>query len=430
MCLRLDAAWRGVSWRRQAGAGGGGGVQNIIIDKPYRFVPPQRAWLTPMLIRLYLGRYLRTVHGVERVEILGAESLRASLQAGHGILLTPNHCRPCDPMVLGRLGQEVSCPFYTMASWHLFMQSRLQAWLLPRLGVFSVYREGLDREALKCAVRILTEAKRPLVVFPEGFITRSNDRLRHLMEGTAFMARSAAKQRAGLTPPGKVVVHPVAIRYAFLGDLAATLAPVLEETERRLSWRSRAGEPLLDRIAKLGVALLTLKEIEYFGQPQAGPLASRLAGLIDRLLGPLEVEWLKGRRGGDVVARVKGLRAAILPDLVAGEIPEAERARRWRQLADLYLAQQVACYPPDYVAVDPTPEQLLETVERFEEDLTDQARIHRPLHARVAVGAALEVPPGRERGAETDPLMISLREHLEAMLGRLRETQRPRSVPG
>jgi 1-acyl-sn-glycerol-3-phosphate acyltransferase len=404
-------------------------VQNIVIDKPYRFVPPRRAVVMPLVIRLYLRRYLRTVHGVESVEIAGTEALRASLDAGHGILLTPNHCRPCDPMVLGLLGQAVARPFYTMASWHLFMQSRLQAWLLPRLGVFSVYREGMDRDALKCAIHILAEARRPLVVFPEGFITRSNDRLGHLMEGIAFMARSAAKQRAGLNPPGQVVVHPVAIRYLFRGNLAETLAPVLEETERRLSWRPRSDQPLLERIAKVGLALLTLKEMEYFGQPQAGTLAQRLAGLVDRLLGPLEAEWLRGRSAGDVVGRIKALRTAILPDLVAGEIPEDERARRWRQLADLYLAQQVACYPPDYLGPEPTPEQMLETVERFEEDLTDQVRVHRPLHAVVAVGEAIGVSPARERGAETDALMATVRERLESMLRRPRETHDPRSVP-
>jgi len=36
-----------------------------------------------------------------------------------------------------------------MASWHLFKQSAAQTWLLRRAGAFSVYREGMDRDALK-----------------------------------------------------------------------------------------------------------------------------------------------------------------------------------------------------------------------------------------------------------------------------------------
>ena len=211
-----------------------------------------------------------------------------------------------------------------MASWHLFMQSRAQSFLLPRLGGFSVYREGLDRESLKCATRILAEARFPLVIFPEGFVTRNNDRLMNLMDGVAFLARAAAKQRAASPLPGKVVVHPVFVRYFFEGDLAAAIAPVLQEIEARLSWQPQSHLPLRDRIVKVGHALLALKEMEYFGATQSGAVRERLAHLLDHLLEPLEREWAGGRREPDSMTRIKRLRAAILPDMVHGELSEEE----------------------------------------------------------------------------------------------------------
>ena len=39
------------------------------------------------------------------------------------------------------------------------------------IGGFSVYREGMDRESLKCAVRVLSEGRSPLVIFPEGIVS-------------------------------------------------------------------------------------------------------------------------------------------------------------------------------------------------------------------------------------------------------------------
>ena len=393
-------------------------MQNIVIDQPYRFVPPHRGWFWYAVFGLWLPRYLNRSHGIESVECRGVEHLRRSLDAGHGILLTSNHCRPSDPMTLGMLSLNVRRPFYMMASWHLFRQSRFQTWLLPRIGAFSVYREGLDREALKTAVGILNEAERPLLLFPEGVVSRTNDRLNNLMEGTAFIVHSAAKQRDAAKPPGQVVVHPVAIRYLFRGDLAAALTPVLKEIETRFSWRPPPGCRLRERINRVGEALLCLKELEYLGRPQPGEVPERLDRLINCLLQPLEKEWLKGEADGDVVARVKKLRMAILPDLVSGEIDEAERARRWRQLANLYVAQQLSCYPPDYIRSRPTPERLLETVERFEEDLTDRVRVHRPLHAIIEVGEALPVSPARERGGGPDPLMEKVRWQMEVMLER------------
>ena len=399
-------------------------MQNVVIDKPYAFVPPDYGtfWVR-LLAPLVLSRYLRTSHGVESYELIGVERLRASVRAGHGILLTPNHCRPCDPMVLYPLGLAVGAPVHIMGSWHLFMASRFQRWLLQRVGVFSVYREGMDRDALKCAIQILVRAQRPLVLFPEGVISRSNDRLNHLMDGTAFIARNAAKQRAE-QPTGKVVLHPVAIRYFFLGNMAGTLEPVLDEIERRLSWRPQSGAILQDRILKVGEALLTLKEIEYREKPQEGDIPTRLGRLIDHILVPLEQEWLKGVSEAGILARVKALRAAILPDLVAEKVDEAERSRRWRQLEDVYLAQQLSNYPSEYFTAQPTVEQLLETVERFEEDLTDRVRVHRPVHAVVEVGEAIEVLPGRDRGAQGDSLMAQVRRQLETMLEGLR-SRRP-----
>jgi 1-acyl-sn-glycerol-3-phosphate acyltransferase len=400
-------------------------MQNIVLDKPYVFTPPCHGSLWPKILHRFLPRYLDRSHGVTSVELLGADRLRRSIEVGHGIMLAPNHSRPCDPMVLATLASALHTSFHVVASRHLFEQSRLQTFLLRRAGAFSIYREGMDREALKCAVQILVDARRPLVLFPEGVISRTNSRLNHLMDGTAFIARAAAKQRAALTPPGHVVVHPVAIRYFFDGAPDQTLAPVLEIIEHRLSWKSRRDLPLVDRIIKVGDALLTLKELEYFGKPQVGELRQRLAALIDHLLVPLETEWLKGKRDASVVARVKNLRAAILPDMIAGGIDEPERARRWRQLADVYLAQQLNFYPPDYFLPEPTPEKLMETVERFEEDLTDHVTLHRPIRALIDVGEAIVVPPSRERGVDVDPVMQQIRTDLEARLHRLGQTPRP-----
>jgi 1-acyl-sn-glycerol-3-phosphate acyltransferase len=391
-------------------------MQNVVIAKPYRFVAPHRGKLWWLLFRPLLPRYLRKSHGIATVECRNVDRLRASLDAGHGIMLAPNHCRPPDPMVLGALSYQIGRPLYVIASWHLFMQNAVQTFLLPRLGVFSIYREGADREALKTAMQLTAEAERPLVIFPEGVISRHNDKLNNLMEGTALMARGAAKQRAAAQPPGKVVVHPVAIRYFFDGDVRTAIEPVLRDIERRLSWKAHEHLSLEQRIAKIGGALLALKEIEYFGTVQTGSLPERLERLIDRLLVPLEAEWLKGRREKEIVQRVKLLRIAMVPDMATGSLNEAELDRRWRQLADIYLAQQLALYPPDYLSADPTPERLLETVERFEEDLTDSARVHAPIRAVVDIGEAIEVSPERARSADGDPLMSAIRTQLETML--------------
>src|SRR5438093_7443738 len=75
-------------------------MQNIVIARPYRFVPPRFSAFWARIIQWYLPTYLRKSFGITSWECVGAERLRASLQASSGVLVASNHCRPCDPMVL------------------------------------------------------------------------------------------------------------------------------------------------------------------------------------------------------------------------------------------------------------------------------------------------------------------------------------------
>jgi hypothetical protein len=186
----------------------------------------------------------------------------------------------------------------------------------------------------------------------------------------------------------------------------------------RLTWKKQHQLTVLERIGKIGRGLLALKEVEYLGrvyhEEDFGP---RIERLIDEILTPLEKEWLGGERASHIVARVKALRAAILPDMVKGEIADAERERRWGQLADVYLAQRLALYPADYVGNGENAERLLETVERFEEDLTDKVRAYPPIKAMVMVDEAIEVQPEREKRGGGDPLMAKIEERIKLLLG-------------
>ena len=397
-------------------------MHKVIIEEPYQFIPPYRGKLWSCLFRsLYLRQFLRSSYGIVSWDLQGLDHLRESLRQGHGILLCPNHCRPSDPMLMGLIVKETPCHIYAMASWHVFKQSKLEGFIANRVGGFSVYREGLDRLALDTSVDIVTSAERPLVVFPEGVISRANDRLMSLMDGVSFIARLAAKRRAKAQPGKRVVIHPVAIRYELKGNPEETITQVLTKLEERTFWKTHEHLPVLQRIRQLGQALLAAREIECLGQPQSGVLAERMERLIDFVLHPQETEWIGVPRKGDVIARVKDLRSAMLPDLLKNQLPAEERARRWRQLTDSYYLQCLSLYPSGYLdngaCGQVTPERIIETVHRLEEDMTDHVTIRKEWHVSIQIGTAMVVDPEARKSRDGDPLTIQLRQNMLQLLG-------------
>jgi 1-acyl-sn-glycerol-3-phosphate acyltransferase len=396
-------------------------MQNIIIEEQYRFVPPVYSRFWPSFIRLYMPRFLRKTYALHSIETRGADRLKASVDAGYGVILAPNHSRMSDPLTFADLTKYVGRDMHAMASWHLFKQSRLNCFMLRRIGAFSVYREGVDRQAINTAVDILVDGKRPLVLFAEGAISRHNDQIMPLMDGVSFIARTAAKRREKVPGAAGVVIHPVAIRYFFRGDLIATVTPVLEEIEGHFSWFPQTDKPLIQRLRQIAQALLSLKEIEYFGWARTGDFYERVDNLIVDVLAKLEKRWNIRPTSEGVVARVKNLRGAMLTRVLAADATQEEQVECRKQLAACYYVQQMSHYPRNYVRMSEpnVPEHILETVERFEEDFTDKIRIHGPLHAVVQVGEPIPISSQRDRAAEVDPVMEQIRVQLTEMLKKL-----------
>ena len=400
----------------------------VVTDSPYKFIPPHQGDRWPRVLNVLTPHVLRTRYGVTRVEVRGEDTLCSLQRAGHSILLAPNHCRMADPVVLLQMGRRIRQPLFIMASSHLFRGNRVMSFTMRRVGAFSVYREGVDRQAVQTAIEILSRGRRPLVIFPEGILSQANDHLCALMDGVAFIARSAQRRIEAAPDPDRpdrrTMIVPVGIKYLYQGDVHATACPILADIEERLLWGAQKQRPLMERVERVGSALLSLKEIEYLGRPQTGSLQQRQDRLIDGILRPLEREWLTEPAADDIFGRVRALRRAIIPDMIEGSLPPEEISRRWKQLSGIELAQAVSAFPPDYVKSRPSVDRILETVERFAENLTGREQTHRPLHAIVRIGEPIPVEARRPRRADSDPLLTAISDQLRTMLHELAQESR------
>ncbi|MEM9646307.1 MAG: 1-acyl-sn-glycerol-3-phosphate acyltransferase [Planctomycetota bacterium] len=393
----------------------------VVLQRPYEFVPPFRWGIWPSFIQAFrlIDWHLRRKEGVVEYECRNLGEFRKCIDRGDGILLTPNHCRYADPIVMGWPGREANTHLYAMASWHLFNTNAFERFALRRMGAFSIHREASDKQSLDTAIQILTDAERPLIVFPEGTTNRTNDLLKPLLDGVAFMARTAAKRRAK-RDGGQVVMLPVAIKYLCKDDIRPWADRELGKLEQRLGWHKSVKPELVPRTIRLAEGMLALKEIEYTGRSSTGELPPRRDALMNRLLEQSESDLkLVPDDSDDVRDRVRKIRAEVVGKYFALDESEQPRQRhRLSLIADQAdFAQNLLSFPDCYLTPGQvTDTRLLETIQRIQESIYGKATSTMPLKAVVEFGGAIEVPGERAPRGQRDPLMMTLEDALNSML--------------
>jgi 1-acyl-sn-glycerol-3-phosphate acyltransferase len=359
---------------------------------PYRFYPPKlnRFWWhvgRPYNRFQILGREQNVVE----VDIQGSEHLEPLLGRGDGVLITPNHPDRADPGSLFEVSHRLGQPFAYLAGYQLFRG--MARFALPRLGVFPVDREGADLRAFKAGVEVLVKGRHPLVIFPEGEVYYTCDRLTPIREGAVSFASTASKRLAG---QGKTVwIVPTAVKYRFLDtcDPLPALVEVMDRLEARFTWWPRSDRPLMERIYRYAEGLLSLKELEFHGEARPGPIKERVASLRDSILDRIEDKHVGKRRVDTVPVRIKELRRVCLEALAEPNATPERVAELRRDLNDIFVALQLFSYPGDYVLTEPTLERIAETLLKFEQDTlgAEDAKPRGPRRAIVRFGEPIDV---------------------------------------
>jgi len=353
--------------------------------------------MTPWLVKLMrplIKRDLRRQQ-IRELDLRGLENLRQVLNDGAGILITPNHSFHYDSYVLIEASHRIGRPFHFMTAWQVFqMSTRFERWMLQRHGCFSVDRESSDVGALKKSIEILSDSRHPLVIFPEGDIYHHTDRISPFRDGAAAIALSAAKRASR-----KVVVVPCSLKCFYLSDPTPSLQQIMTRLELSLHWRPQPQLPLATRVYRIAEGLLTLKEMEYLGQPQSGSVVDRVGLLANHVLNRLEDKHGRQRDVTSIPERVKEVRRAVITRMEETELDRDTREWLVADMEDLFFVIQLFSYPGDYVAEKPVIERVAETLDKFEEDVLKATYPGIRGERRVVVqfGEPIEIP--KERGS-------------------------------
>lgn len=379
--------------------------------------------LSPLLVRLCrpLRHFIqRRVYRISSINVSGIEQLKSVLDQNCGVLLACNHVTCPDPFLLNAVADLAGRPLYFMTAWQVFGTSPwIKQQVLRRLGCFSVDREGTDLRAFRTAIDILASRSHPLVVFPEGEMYHTNDRVMPFHEGAASMLLTAARKS-----DRPVVCVPCALRYDYQTDPTPQLTALLDRMERRFFWRPDHERSLTERIDRLAQAALALKEIEHLGQTRLGTVADRVRHLCTTLLGRLEQQFELRTDVQNIPQRVKRLRQKVISQLVDLAPGDPRRLELQNVLDDVFLAVQLFSYPYEYLAESPTVERIAETIDKLEEDVlgVPHATVRGTRRASVVIGEPIPIESRKDQQPSVSQLTETIESRVQGLLDGLVES--------
>ena len=386
---------------------------------PTRFEKPPRWWgplMRPMVVKLLRPVRRRLAMKVPRIlemEVRGEQHVREAIEAGHGVLITPNHSVHGDPLVAYEAAARVPTPLYFMGAWQVFAFANAIERLFLRLhGGFSVDREGTDIKAFRQAIEVLQKEPFPLVIFPEGEVYHLNSRVTPFREGPRAIALAAARRA-----DRPIVIIPCGLRYYYLEDPMPALLEVMDRVEDAMFWRPRPDLSLPDRVYRVAEGMLGLKELEHLGAAGQGTIPARIARLADSVLKRVEEKYEIDADGKTVPERIKQGRQQAIQAFEELDEGSDEYKSCTIDLDDLFFAVQLFSYPGDYVSEEATIDRLAETIDKFEEDILNarSPTVRAGRKVTAVFGEPIEVSTERKKDAGHELTML-VEQSVQALL--------------
>jgi len=344
-------------------------------DLPYQWFKPKRNALVARIVRWNnRWRQLPRVKRITTVKVSG-EHFRGHFRGRRlwgklpGGVLVVNHPTHADAAITLEAARQVGVwPIY-MAAYDVFLRSKLDAWVMQRLGAFSVDREGSDSRSMKQAADTLMRSRHPLTIFPEGNVYLENDCVTPFHDGAAFLALRAQKE---LLADGDDVVWvvPVSIKTTYLTDVRPILKQQLDALAATLNVDIATATSPLDALRLVGIAAIHRNlKLRGLDVPDTNDLRSQIERAAEQVLKPLEAKLkIEPKSSDSLIDRVRKARRVIHEVRTdADRVADHAAAATWADEA--MLAFRIISYSGQYVTEQPTIDRFAETIEKLTEDV-------------------------------------------------------------
>lgn len=357
-------------------------------------------------------------HQIKSLDIQGGERIKKyQFDPNVRLVFVANHSTHSDVEVLTEAQRRCGVWGAYMAAHEVFIRSKMQAWVMQRMGAFSINRESLDRPSIKEGVKVIKGQRCSLSLFPEGNVSFTNEQVGVFLDGASFMAIKAQKE---LGCDVTVMMVPVSIRITHKKDVRVGLVQQLSQlveglTAEGIELEINHHHSLAHQIERVGHAILC-RGLRMRGLCVPEPLKNwqddgeKLEGHLDDVEGSI-LQQLEEEMGlvskGNSTDRTRSVRFQLAK--MRGkqvEVQDQKNLSRWDDLSMFLLRMET--YDVSYLRTCPSIDRCSESLEKLREDFEDVlVRPISPRHAHLQFGEPIPV-----RGWKVSELTEELEVHV------------------
>lgn len=355
------------------------------------FYPPR---LNPFLVSFVQIIAPYAVRLFFKFELVISSDLNKIKSLQHNtLLLTPNHPTFQDPVVMYVLSAKLKERFFYLAAYELF-QGTL-AWLMPRLGVYSIRRGLVDRPSITETISLLSNPQSRLVVFPEGGCSFQNDTVMPFRTGAVQLAFQAINKKVKQGEPlPDLYIVPISIKYKYTQNMNKAIASTLVGLEKALNIIPQSNFSAYQRLRAIAEEIIIKIERDYYvttSQTKRQSWEERIKNLRIKILEDCEKQLGIISNPNEMVReRTYKLEYVLqnkLEQLESNEVTISEKdgGLIWKNTSDSLVTESFlnlelitksikrllnfdAIYD-GYVAENPTPERFFDTLTRLEREV-------------------------------------------------------------
>jgi hypothetical protein len=213
------------------------------------FIPPHENEFVIRTLLKFVPWISRYCARIEQLTI-GDQDLE-KLRALHGsrAILVANHPTREDPIVLFWLSRMLGERFNFLAAREAMVGCR--GWLMSRVGAYSILPGVCGTDSIRTTSRLLVQAQRKIVVFPEGDIDDCNPALLPFHSGAvqlgfwALEALDRSGQRLSLP------IAPLALSYEYFPDAQQRIGAALARLEHTIRLPATPALSPQQRVARI-----------------------------------------------------------------------------------------------------------------------------------------------------------------------------------